>query len=90
VTNRKKPPTKGKRIAEPAPAYALRRWRKGMRLMNRITAEEARALTEQDKSRDIEELFDSGFGMRWPNRTKQQTEVTKRWNRLREKLGARS
>lgn len=72
----------------PAAPAEFRRWRAGMRLMNEIAASEARALTEQDKSRQIEALFDSAFGMRWPDRNAERAEVARRWNRLREVLGA--
>ena len=90
MSKRKKPFVRAEKVSEPASPYALRRWRTGMRRMNAITAQEARALTEKEKSRLIEMLFESGRDLRWPDRTRESAEVAGRWNRLREVLGARS
>lgn len=90
MSKRKKPLVRAEKVSEPASPYALRRWRAGMRLMNEMTAREMRALTEKEKSRQIEELFESGRSFRWPDRSEEDAEVWRRWNRIREVLSARS
>jgi hypothetical protein len=88
MAKRKNPQAKA--VAEAELAYGLRRWRAGMRRMNEITAQEARDLTDKERSHLIEMLFESGRDLKWPDRTGESAAVAGRWNRLREVLGARS
>lgn len=66
----------------------LLRWRAGMRWMNEFVLQETRELTEKERSRIIEMLFESARNMHWPDRTDESLEVAGRWKHLREVLGA--
>lgn len=59
------------------------RWR----AVNEIIIEEARRKTVSERLRDLEQLYDFGQALGWPNR-EDCTEVRARWNRLKEKVGA--